>query len=194
MKKTLVFYGGRAPRGEKTNWVMHEYRLHGQFPYPNISNVDKDEWVVCRIFHKSTGLNKPTNPSRRRINSTVDDGLSGVIDPASSSGPRSSFTYAENVVKGTSGHSSSSYFNPLGAAVRPGLLQRNVEHRLSGSIVSGPSPDTWLSADMKPQVTPSAADNLNLGAAIDGLLDDLINRSFACPLHSSDLPECFWEI
>jgi hypothetical protein len=23
----LVFYAGKAPKGEKTNWIMHEYRL-----------------------------------------------------------------------------------------------------------------------------------------------------------------------
>ncbi|XP_042497723.1 NAC domain-containing protein 92 isoform X1 [Macadamia integrifolia] len=61
MKKTLVFYRGRAPRGEKTNWVMHEYRLHSKTTFRS----SKDEWVVCRVFQKSAGVKKyPSNPTR----------------------------------------------------------------------------------------------------------------------------------
>ena len=29
MRKTLVFYQGRAPRGSKTEWAMHEFRVDG---------------------------------------------------------------------------------------------------------------------------------------------------------------------
>ncbi|KZV27421.1 NAC domain-containing protein 100-like [Dorcoceras hygrometricum] len=53
MKKTLVFYRGRAPKGEKTNWVMHEYRLEGDFSNYNVSKAAKEEWVVCKVFHKN---------------------------------------------------------------------------------------------------------------------------------------------
>lgn len=72
MKKTLVFYKGRAPKGEKSNWVMHEYRLEGKFSY---YSLPKDEWVVCRIFHKSTGIKKTSIHDLLRVNSFGDDFL-----------------------------------------------------------------------------------------------------------------------
>ncbi|WOH09679.1 hypothetical protein DCAR_0729137 [Daucus carota subsp. sativus] len=55
MKKILVFYKGRAPRGDKTNWVMHEYRLEGKHSMDYSSKTSRNEWVISRIFHKSAG-------------------------------------------------------------------------------------------------------------------------------------------
>ncbi|CAH8389473.1 unnamed protein product [Eruca vesicaria subsp. sativa] len=51
MKKTLVYHKGRAPRGERSNWVMHEYRLVGDEIVKD--GVQKDAYVLCKIFQKS---------------------------------------------------------------------------------------------------------------------------------------------
>ncbi|KAJ6819666.1 NAC domain-containing protein 92-like [Iris pallida] len=75
MKKTLVFYKGRAPRGEKTNWVMHEYRLHSKPSSSFKAGANKDEWVVCRVFAKSSGGKKyPSNQTRAASHYTIDMG------------------------------------------------------------------------------------------------------------------------
>lgn len=61
MKKTLVFYTGRAPKGEKTNWVMHEYRLEGKYSKSNLPKTAQNEWVICRVFEKSSGGKNPND-------------------------------------------------------------------------------------------------------------------------------------
>ncbi|XVF12307.1 hypothetical protein REPUB_Repub08aG0104800 [Reevesia pubescens] len=70
MKKTLVFYQGRAPKGEKSNWVMHEYRLENKHPF----KAPKEEWAVCRVFQKSAAAKKPhaTSSSQPSLGSPYD--------------------------------------------------------------------------------------------------------------------------
>lgn len=51
MKKTLVYHSGRAPRGDRTNWVMHEYRLVDE--ELEKAGIVQDSFVLCRIFQKS---------------------------------------------------------------------------------------------------------------------------------------------
>lgn len=59
VKKALVFYKGRPPKGLKTDWIMHEYRLaesHNNNSYKPIRLGDHsmrlDDWVLCRIYKK----------------------------------------------------------------------------------------------------------------------------------------------
>ena len=60
VKKALVFYGGKPPKGIKTNWIMHEYRLieNNSSPKPpaaDSANKKGGSLRVCsssfRCFH-----------------------------------------------------------------------------------------------------------------------------------------------
>ena len=49
MRKTLVFYQGRAPKGRKTDWVIREFRLEGPLAPPNLSTF-KVSYTYITLF------------------------------------------------------------------------------------------------------------------------------------------------
>ncbi|GLT83378.1 hypothetical protein SLE2022_016710 [Rubroshorea leprosula] len=57
IKKALVFYIGKAPKGTKTNWIMHEYRLIDN--QRKNGSLKLDDWVLCRIYKKNSSSQKP---------------------------------------------------------------------------------------------------------------------------------------
>jgi len=48
MRKTLVFYQGRAPNGVKSCWVMHEFRLDSPHTPPKVP-IEIDYRVRARV-------------------------------------------------------------------------------------------------------------------------------------------------
>ncbi|XP_044480375.1 NAC domain-containing protein 2-like [Mangifera indica] len=73
IKKALVFYAGKAPKGEKTNWIMHEYRLADVDRTARKKNsLRLDDWVLCRIYNKKGSVEKQQNQAvNRKMNSPV---------------------------------------------------------------------------------------------------------------------------
>ncbi|KAA8546429.1 hypothetical protein F0562_002832 [Nyssa sinensis] len=67
IKKALVFYAGKAPKGEKTNWIMHEYRLADvdRSARKKNNSLRLDDWVLCRIYNKKGTIEKQEVSSRK---------------------------------------------------------------------------------------------------------------------------------
>ncbi|KAJ8647361.1 hypothetical protein MRB53_000384 [Persea americana] len=49
LKKTLVFYAGKAPKGIRTSWIMNEYRL----PQHETDQYQKAEISLCRVYKRA---------------------------------------------------------------------------------------------------------------------------------------------
>uniref|UniRef100_A0A0E0DRG7 NAC domain-containing protein n=1 Tax=Oryza meridionalis TaxID=40149 RepID=A0A0E0DRG7_9ORYZ len=51
LKKTLVFYSGKAPKGVRSSWIMNEYRLPP--PPADTDLFYKSEISLCRVYKRS---------------------------------------------------------------------------------------------------------------------------------------------
>ncbi|XP_058086283.1 NAC domain-containing protein 71-like [Magnolia sinica] len=76
LRKTLVFYCGRAPLGDRSDWVMHEYRLCGD-PSQGSSNF-QGAFVLCRVVKKNEHGQKigdiyGESKSKKAISSSMND-------------------------------------------------------------------------------------------------------------------------
>ncbi|WOL03389.1 NAC domain-containing protein [Canna indica] len=83
MRKTLVFYQGRAPKGKKTEWVMHEFRIAGSLHDPHKFSSFQEDWVLCKVFYKSRGVtSKPAmkEPSGAGDYETTSSSLPPLMD------------------------------------------------------------------------------------------------------------------
>ncbi|XP_048318791.1 NAC transcription factor 25 [Ziziphus jujuba] len=72
-RKALVFYKGKPPNGDKTDWIMHEYRLN-EPPKKRITtgtdnDMRLDDWVLCRVYKKKADR----SPSKINARKTEDD-------------------------------------------------------------------------------------------------------------------------
>ncbi|XWS09950.1 hypothetical protein CRYUN_Cryun39dG0033800 [Craigia yunnanensis] len=80
IKKALVFYVGKAPKGTKTDWIMHEYRLIENSHKNGSSKLD--EWVLCRIYKKNSSVQKPLSSvsSKEHSNNCSSSSSSSQLD------------------------------------------------------------------------------------------------------------------
>ncbi|XP_020576381.1 NAC transcription factor 47-like [Phalaenopsis equestris] len=79
VKKALVFYKGKPPKGLKTDWIMHEYRLaesqnsSGCKPVKlGDHSMRLDDWVLCRIYKKRNHLSLPMADQQQEGTSAED--------------------------------------------------------------------------------------------------------------------------
>ncbi|XWS29942.1 hypothetical protein CRYUN_Cryun24cG0073900 [Craigia yunnanensis] len=70
IKKSLVFYAGKAALGVKTNWIMHEYRLANvdRSAGKKNNNLRLDDWVLCRIYNKKGSIEKHFPSEQKWLN------------------------------------------------------------------------------------------------------------------------------
>lgn len=125
-RKTLVFYRGRAPMGDRTDWVMHEYRLCDNLTG---SSGSQGAFALCRVVKR--------NDPAQKTSEIQGESKSKMVGSSSSSG---NFTPTELLGATSNTYSGSTYSSPVNSPY---------DARISGEAEpSSHSPSSWISPDL----------------------------------------------
>ncbi|ONK64525.1 uncharacterized protein A4U43_C07F27000 [Asparagus officinalis] len=182
MRKTLVFYKGRAPHGQKSDWIMHEYRLDEHSDSHSFSNVSaligetsnqEEGWVVCRVFKKKN-LHKAMDSSNNSSSIVTDakthlllhSSSDGTLDQILQAMSRSCKQEKESFITTTNNHLR--YLRPLDTITSSNLN----EMFLKLPALESPTISTTLADEISPSFEHSCLSETGLTewAALDGLV------------------------
>ncbi|XP_057963977.1 NAC transcription factor 56 [Malania oleifera] len=155
VKKALVFYGGKPPKGIKTNWIMHEYRLadnklSNKPPGCDVVGNKKgslrlDDWVLCRIYKK--------NNTQRLMDHDKEDSMDDML--------------ASLPIAAAAGGQYNPKLQPPKTAANYGALLENEQNLLEGimgndCIAGGAAVSQLASSSSKPDLpaVPTASNTL----------------------------------
>nr|QSD99828.1 NAC family transcription factor [Melilotus albus] len=77
MKRTMVFYSGRAPNGKKTDWKMNEYKaiqLDEASSSNQVAPKLRQEFSLCRVYKKSKCLRIISATNSPESSPSIDHG------------------------------------------------------------------------------------------------------------------------
>ncbi|KAF8404694.1 hypothetical protein HHK36_009582 [Tetracentron sinense] len=140
MRKTLVFYTGRAPHGQKSVWIMYEYRLEDSTNNTNICNsmeetTYEEGWVVCRIFKKKnqqktvdgsdSSSSITTETETQMLHSDKDGGLEEILQYMGTTCKQENEKSNSTInITTTNNNTNMTFLSPIGTAICNGLHVR----------------------------------------------------------------------
>ncbi|KAL5204229.1 hypothetical protein ABZP36_009100 [Zizania latifolia] len=183
VKKALVFYKGKPPKGVKTDWIMHEYRLTTNKNSSSSSSAKQrtgssmtmrlDDWVLCRIHKKSNDFSSDQHEHEPE-GSTVDqledihehNSCSGLA-PAADMNEQPSLSSFQPMMNMSKSCSLTDLFNIIDCAELSQLLLGGSSSDVAEQLQPAAPPSPLIYATPHPSFTLNYNMNSN-----DGIIDN----------------------